>query len=246
MAGKVALVTGASRGIGEACALELARCGAKVAICSRKPDGLAAAARRIEKECPGQVTPIPAHAGRPEELERLVEEVMRNYGRIDVLVNNAATNPHFGPTLDIELSAWDKIFEVNLRGPLLLISLCYRAWMKNHGGAVVNVASIAGINPMMGLGAYGVSKAGLIMLTRQLAQELGPEGVRVNTVAPGIVETEFAEQLWRGGPLAQVNRERNPLRRFAQPWEVACTVSFLASDAASYVNGAVLTVSGGE
>ncbi|MGC8473647.1 MAG: SDR family oxidoreductase [Candidatus Dormibacteria bacterium] len=242
----MALVTGASRGIGEACALELALRGARVAICARNEEPLRQAAGRISAASGAEVEAVPAHAGRIADLERLVDTIMRSWGRIDVLVNNAGTNPHFGPTLDVSPAAWDKTFEVNLRGPLLLTSLVYRAWMADHGGAVVNVSSIAGVNPAVGLGAYGVSKAALNMLTRQLARELGASGVRVNAVTPGIVETEFARTLWEEGPLGDRNRRRNPMQRFGQPEEVARVVGFLASDEASYVSGAVLQVSGGE
>lgn len=245
LAGRVALITGASRGIGEACAAELARRGALVAISSRKPEGLAQAQKRLETHHPGQVLAVPAHAGRLPDLETLVETVMANLGRIDVLVNNAGASPHFGATLDVEPSAWDKTFEVNVRGPLLLTQLVYRVWMQHHGGAVVNVASIAGLEPAVGLGVYGISKAALVMLTRQLAREVTADGVRVNAVAPGIVETEFAAPLWREGELAERNRQRVPLGRFAQPEEVARAVGFLASDEASYMSGAVLTITGG-
>ncbi len=244
--GKVALVTGASRGIGEASALELAGRGGRVAISARHREPLQAAAQRIRERTGGEVMAVPAHAGREADQRELVERVMASWGRLDILVNNAGTNPHFGPTLEVEPTAWDKTFEVNLRGPLLLTALVYRAWMREHGGAVVMVSSIAGINPALGLGAYGVSKAALNMLTRQLARELGPEGIRVNAVAPGIVETEFARALWQPGPLADRNRRRNPLGRFASPQEVARAVAFLASDESAYVSGAVLTVSGGE
>ena len=243
---RVAIVTGGSRGIGEATALALADHGACVVISSRKPEGLQAAADRINARQAGAVTPIAAHVGRPEDSERLVSEVIKRFSRIDILVNNAATNPHFGLTLDVELGAWDKTFEVNLRGPLVLTRLVVDAWMRGHGGAIVNVASIAGLRPEFGLGPYGVTKAALIMLSRQLATELGPHGIRVNAVAPSIVKTEFAAALWGNEEISRRVLERNPLGRFATADEVASAIVFLVSDAASYVNGEVLPIDGGE
>ena len=243
---RVAIVTGGSRGIGEATALALADHGACVVISSRKPEGLQAAADRINARQAGAVTPIAAHVGRPEDSERLVSEVIKRFSRIDILVNNAATNPHFGLTLDVELGAWDKTFEVNLRGPLVLTRLVVDAWMRGHGGAIVNVASIAGLRPEFGLGPYGVTKAALIMLSRQLATELGPHGIRVNAVAPSIVKTEFAAALWGNEEISQRALQRNPLGRFASADEVASAIVFLVSDAASYVNGEVLPIDGGE
>lgn len=238
----MAIVTGGSRGIGEAIARGLLQRGAQVAITGRKQAGLSAAQERLG---PG-VRTVVAHAGRPEDSERLVQEVMSGWGRVDILVNNAGTSPHFGPLVEIELSAWDKTFEVNLRGALALTQLVHRAWMKEHGGSIVNVASVAGLRPDQGLGAYGVTKAALIMLTRQLALELGRDGVRVNAVAPAIVTTEFASALWQNEAIARRIRERHPLGRFAAPEEVAEAVVFLASDRASYVNGATLTIDGGQ
>jgi NAD(P)-dependent dehydrogenase (short-subunit alcohol dehydrogenase family) len=243
---RVAIVTGGSRGIGEATAGALAHQGARVVITGRKPEGLEAAAERINARHTGAVMPIVAHVGRPEDSERLVRQVMDHFGRIDILVNNAGTNPHFGPILDVELSAWDKTFEVNLRGPLILTKLVVDAWMRVHGGAIVNVASIAGLRPEFGLGPYGVTKAALIMLSRQLATELGPHGIRVNAVAPSIVKTEFAAALWGNEEISRRALERNPIGRFATTDEVASTIAFLVSDAASYVNGEVLPIDGGE
>ena len=244
LSGRVALVTGASRGIGSAIAEILAEHGAQVVLSSRKQADLDAEAERINALYPEKAVAIAAHAGKPEDLERLVQQVMERFSRIDILINNAATNPYFGPVLGAELSAWDKTFEVNLRGIFVLTQQVYRASMEAHGGAIVNIASIGGIRPGLGLGVYNVSKAALIMLTRQLARELGGQ-VRVNAVAPGLVKTRFAEALWGNQEILDRVLAQNPMGRIGVPSEVAAAVLFLASDAASYVNGEVLVVDGG-
>jgi len=244
LSGRVALVTGASRGIGSAIAETLAEHGANVVLSSRKQADLDAEAERINARHAEKATPIAAHAGRQEDLERLVQDVMSRFSRIDILVNNAGTNPYFGPVLGAQLSAWDKTFEVNLRGYFILTKLVYEAWMEAHGGAIVNISSIGGLRPGIGLGVYNITKAGVIMLTRQLAREIGGK-VRVNAVAPGLVKTRFAEALWGNQEILDRVLAQNPMGRIGVPDEIAAAVLFLASDAASYVNGEVLVVDGG-
>jgi NAD(P)-dependent dehydrogenase (short-subunit alcohol dehydrogenase family) len=242
--GRVALVTGASRGIGSAIAEALAEQGAHVVLSSRKQTDLDAESERINARFPEKTVAIAAHAGRTEELTHLVDEVLSRFGRIDILVNNAATNPYFGPVLGADLGAWDKTFEVNLRGVFQLTKLVYDASMEKNGGAVVNVASIGGLRPGFGLGVYNITKAGVIMLTRQLARELGGK-VRVNAVAPGLVKTRFAEALWGNEAILERVLASNPMGRIGMPDEIAGAVAFLASDAASYINGEVLVIDGG-
>lgn len=244
LSGRVALVTGASRGIGSAIASILAEHGADVVLSSRKQADLDAEAERINAEYPEKAVAIAAHAGRPDDLERLVKGVIERFSRIDILVNNAATNPYMGPVLGADLAAWDKTFEVNIRGMFVLTKLVYEASMEQRGGAIVNVASIGGIRPGVGLGVYNVTKAAVIMLTRQLAKELGGT-IRVNAVAPGVIKTRFAEALWGNEAILERILANNPMGRIGVPDEVASAVLFLASDAASYVNGEVLVVDGG-
>lgn len=244
LSGRVALVTGASRGIGSAIANALAEEGAQVVLSSRKQADLDAEAERINSRFPAKAVAIAAHAGRPEDLEHLVAETIQRFARIDILVNNAATNPYFGPVLDAELSAWDKTFEVNLRGIFILTKLVYAASMEKHGGAIVNVSSVGGLRPGLGLGVYNITKAGVIMLTRQLARELGGK-VRVNAVAPGLVKTRFAEALWGNEAILDRVIASNPMGRIGVPDEIAGAVVFLASDAASYINGEVIVIDGG-
>jgi NAD(P)-dependent dehydrogenase (short-subunit alcohol dehydrogenase family) len=244
LSGRVALVTGASRGIGSAIATALVEQGAHVVLSSRKQADLDAEAARINALFPDRALAIAAHSGRPEDLERLVKTAIEHAGHIDILVNNAATNPYFGPVIDAELSAWDKTFEVNLRGVFILTKLVYEAWMEEHGGAIVNVASVGGLRPGFGLGVYNVTKAGVIMLTRQLARELGGK-VRVNAIAPGLVKTRFAEALWGNEAILERVLASNPMGRIGLPDEIAGAVAFLASDAASYINGEVIVIDGG-
>jgi NAD(P)-dependent dehydrogenase (short-subunit alcohol dehydrogenase family) len=242
--GKVAIVTGASRGLGAEIARGFVEHGASVVLSSRKQADLDAVAAGLDRIRPGSAIAVAAHAGRPDDLRQLVDTTMERFGRIDILVNNAGTNPYFGSMIDAELAAWDKTFEVNLRGYFALTQLCYRASMEANGGAVLNIASTGGIRPSRGLGVYGVSKAGVIMLTRQLASEL--EGkVRVNCIAPGLFKTRFAEALWSNQEIVRRVLEDNPMGRIGDPSEIAGPAVFLCSYAASYVNGQVLVLDGG-
>ena len=241
---RVAIVTGASRGLGIAIAEGLVEQGARVMLSSRKQPDLDREAERLNERRPGAAVACAAHAGREPDLRRLVDTTMERFGRIDILVNNAGTNPYFGPLIEAELSVWDKTFEVNLRGYFILTQLVYRAWMETNGGAVLNIASTGGLRPSFGLGVYDITKAGVIMLTRQLARELGGK-VRVNCIAPGLFRTRFAEALWGNEAIRERVVSSNPMGRIGDPAEIAGAAVFLVSDAASYVNGHVLVVDGG-
>jgi len=236
--GKTALVTGASKGIGRAIAAAFAAAGADVVLSSRKADALEEAASAMGPNA----TTCPANAGEPDQAEACVDATMQRHGRLDILVNNAATNPYFGPTIDIDLGRYDKTFHVNLRGPLVWTQAAWRAWMQDHGGVVLNVASVGGLRGERGLGIYNVTKAALIHLTKTLAVELAP-GVRVNALAPGLVKTEFARALWE--PAEEAAAAHAPLQRLGLPEDVADAALFLASDAGAWITGHTLVVDGG-
>lgn len=241
--GQVALVTGASRGIGLAIAEALAGAGAAVMLSSRKQEALDAAESRIGEAVPGaRVATFAANAGDPEAAAACVEAAVDRLGRLDVLVNNAATNPWMGRMIDIDLPRLDKTHEVNLRGPFVWSQLAWRAWMSSHGGSVINVASIGGLSIETSLGHYNVTKAALLHLTRSLAKELAP-GVRVNAIAPGLVRTDMARALWEGNEEALSSVI--PMGRIGEPRDVAAAAVYLASDAASWVTGTTLVVDGG-
>jgi NAD(P)-dependent dehydrogenase (short-subunit alcohol dehydrogenase family) len=241
--GKVALVTGASRGIGHAIATELARGGAAVTISSRKPDQIEAAAQELRAEVPdAKVLAVPANTGRDEDREEVVRRTVEEFGRLDVLINNTGINPTFGPLADADLNAVRKIFDVNVVGALGFVQLALKAWMAEHGGSIVNIASVAGLRSSGLLAAYGASKAALIRLTEELAWQLGP-GVRVNAVAPAVVKTKFAEMLYSDHE-EQV-ASSYPMKRLGDPADVAQLVAFLASDQAAWITGETVRVDGG-
>jgi len=237
--GQVALVTGASRGIGRAIAAAFAAAGAKVMLSSRKHDDLEKAAAEMD----GEVAVFAAHAGDPAQAEACVAATLERFGGLDILVNNAGTNPFWGPAMEIDLPRYDKTFEVNLRGPLVWTQLAWRAAMAERGGCVLNVASIGGLGTPGAVPIYAVTKAGLVHLTKSLAVELAP-GVRVNALAPGIVKTDMARALWAGRE-SEVEAQV-PLGRLGVPEDIAAAALFLASPAASWITGEVMVVDGGQ
>jgi NAD(P)-dependent dehydrogenase (short-subunit alcohol dehydrogenase family) len=235
--GKVALVTGASKGIGRAIATSYAASGAKVMLSSRKLDQLEEAASSID----GDVAVYAANAGDLDAADACVAATIERFGRLDVLVNNAATNPYFGRTLDVDPGRFDKTFQVNLRGPVFWSQAAHRRAFADAPGVIVNIASVGGLRAESGLGVYNLTKAALIHLTRQLAHEIGP--TRVVGIAPGLVQTDFAAFLVEnfGDSLAA----SLPVRRLGEPQDIANLATFLASDLASWITGETYVIDGG-
>jgi NAD(P)-dependent dehydrogenase (short-subunit alcohol dehydrogenase family) len=245
LTGKRALITGASRGIGYAIAARLAASGARVALASRKLEGLEAAAETIVAAGGAKPLVLAANVSRSDEAQALVPQVIEAWGGIDVLVNNAGSNPAFGPLVDLEEWAWDKTLATNLKGPFLLSQVAGKWMAENGGGSIINIASVGGLDPSVNLGAYSVSKAGIIMLTKVLAAELGPKGVRANCIAPGLVETRFADHLVTTPEIHDPLVARAALRRHGQPYEISGAAHFLASEASSFMTGQVMVIDGG-
>ncbi len=244
LTGKVALITGASRGIGEATARLLAEQGAHVVISSRKQEDLDRVAASIEATG-GKATAIAAHQGESAALKHLMTEIEQRFGKLDILVNNAATNPYFGHITDTDVSMIDKTLQVNIKGYFELASLAAKLMKKGGGGAIVNIASINGLKPGMFQGIYSISKAAVINMTQAFAKECAPWKIRVNAVLPGLTETKFASALTKNEQILKVALQSIPLARVAQPAEIAPAILYLVSDAASYVTATTLTVDGG-
>lgn len=238
--GRVALVTGASRGIGLAIAHRLVREGARVCVTGRKPDGLAEAVADLG---PDVAMSVAGSADDPEHQDATLSAVTERFGRLDLLVNNTGINPSYGPLADADLGAVRKILEVNVLGALAWTRKAAVAGLAEPGGAVVNIASVAGLRPAAGIGFYGTSKAALMHLTQQLAVELAPD-VRVNAVAPAVVRTRFAGALYEGRE-AEV-AATYPLGRLGEPEDIAAAVAFLASDDAAWITGQIVNVDGGQ
>lgn len=241
---KVAVISGASRGIGESVARAYAEHGASVVLCARKQEGLDPVAESIKKDG-GKAMAIACHTGKPEMIEALFEETKSEFGRVDILVNNAATNPYFGPFTGLTEAAFDKTIEVNIKGYFLMSQHAAKIMEEQNGGAIINVASIAGLGSAPMQGIYGVTKAAVISMTRTMAVELAHANIRVNAIAPGLVETKFAQVLIDTPEIYERIKEKIPMKRHGQPNEIAGAAVYLASEAASFVTGETLVVDGG-
>lgn len=245
MSGKVALITGSTRGIGRAIAEEMGKAGAKVVISSRK----ARACDEVAAELAAQgleTLAVPCHVGEKDQLQNLVDRTLEKWGRIDVLVANAATNPVYGPLSELTDEAYDKIMNTNVRGTFWLCNMVLPLMAQNGGGSVILLSSIAGLRASTNIGAYGVSKAAEAGLARNLAAEWGPKNIRVNAIAPGLVKTDFARALWEDPVRLERAQNATPLRRIGEPEDIAGVALFLASDASAYVTGHILVADGGE
>lgn len=244
LTGKVAIITGSSKGIGESIARGFAEHGAKVVISSRKQEAVDAVAASFQKDGLEAIG-IACHVGDEEQLKNLVEKTIEKYGGIDILVNNAATNPVFDKLINTDSNIFDKIMNVNVRACFTLANLCYPSMVERGGGSVINIASIEGQKPSNRLGLYSVSKAALIMLTKSQAKEWGRKGIRSNAICPGLIKTKFSSALWQDEKILEQFVGNIPSGRPAEPDEMAGLAVFLASDAASYCTGQSFTADGG-
>jgi NAD(P)-dependent dehydrogenase (short-subunit alcohol dehydrogenase family) len=244
LTGKIALVTGASRGIGESIAKLLAAHGAHVIVSSRKADGCERVAQQI-RDAGGEASSFACHIGDVEQIDAVYDHVKQNHGRLDILVNNAATNPYFGHILETDLSAFQKTVDVNIRGYFFMSTKFGQMMRAQGGGVIMNTASVNGIRPGIGQGIYSITKAAVINMTKAFAKECGPLGIRCNALLPGLTETKFASALIENKEIYDRAVANIPLGRSAKPDEMAGTVLYLVSDASSFTNGACIIVDGG-
>ncbi len=241
---KVAIITGASKGIGEAMARGMAEAGAKVVVSSRKQEAVDEVALAFIKDG-FSATGIACNMGNFDDIQALVEKTVDVYAGVDIIVNNAAVNPVYGPVLKTDAGVFDKIIDTNLKGPLELAKLCYPIMKERGGGSIINISSTAGLTPWQGIGIYSVSKAALIHLSKILAKELGPAGIRVHAVCPGLIKTKLSEALWSDEKVMKQVLHETPLQRIGMSDDLAGLAVFLASEASSHMTGSVYVVDGG-
>lgn len=244
LTGRVALVTGASKGIGQAIAEFYAQAGAKVVVSSRKQEAVDAVATEIKGKG-GHAMAIACNVGEETDIQKLIDATLDTYGAIDILVNNAAANPSFGPVVETSSSSFDKIIAVNVKGPFELARKVYPIMKAKRSGSVINISSVGGLRPEQGLGIYSMSKAALISLTKVMAKEWGDDNIRVNVICPGLIKTKFSEALWNNEKIMHTMMKMLSLKRVGTPEEIAALALYLASDASSYSTGSVFTADGG-
>ena len=241
---KTAIVSGGSKGIGKAIATKLAQAGANVVICSRKKENLDSAVNKAESNGLTLI-PIECNTSNNESIQSVVDHTIEKFDRVDVLVNNAAANPYYGPILNSEESHWDKIFDVNVKGYFNFAKACSETMIANNSGKIINVASIAAKTPLEGLGVYNISKAAVVMLTKVLAKELGVHNINVNTLAPGLIKTDFSKVLWENEDTYNKIVKSIPQGKMGSPDDISGMALYLASEASDFVTGSIFTVDGG-
>jgi len=244
LAKKTAIVSGGSKGIGKAIAMKLAQAGANVVICSRRKENLDSAVNEAESNGLTFV-PIECNTSNKESIQSVVDYTIEKFDKVDVLVNNAAANPYYGPILNSEDSHWDKIFDVNVKGYFNFAKACSETMITNNSGKIINVASIAAKTPLEGLGVYNISKAAVVMLTKVLAKELGVHNINVNTLAPGLIKTDFSKALWENEDTYNKIVKSIPQGKMGSPDDISGMARYLASEASDFVTGSIFTVDGG-
>jgi dehydrogenase/reductase SDR family member 4 len=244
LTGKVAVITGASKGIGEAIAQLYGSAGAQVVVSSRKQEAVDSVAKLIN-DAGGKAKAIACNMGDMNDVQKLITETITAFGRIDILVNNAATNPTFGPVIETNEAAFDKIMNVNVKGPFEIAKKAYPFMKEKKSGSIINISSVGGLRPEAGLGIYSMSKAALISLTKVMAKEWGDDNIRANVICPGLIKTKFSEALWSNDKIMHTMMKMLPIKRVGTPEEIAALALFLGSDASAYCTGSVFTADGG-
>ena len=241
---KTAIISGGSKGIGKAIAFKYAEAGANVIICSRKKENLDTAVQEA-KSNGFDITSIECNTGDVDSIQNVVNQTVDKFGTVDILVNNAAANPYYGPILKAEDSHWDKIFQINVKGYFEFAKACSASMIENKSGKIINVASIAAKTPLEGLGIYNISKAAVVMLTKVLAKEMAYANIQANTLAPGLIKTDFSRALWEDENVYSQIIKSIPQGRMGEPQDISGMALYLASDASDFITGSMFTIDGG-